>query len=198
MALNPKIPSSRLPAKKTLDIIQKASGKPMYKVKNFYKDLDSKESQKIKTNIKHNALSKKEVKQLIRDSEKEGLYINETRLRQEFDKIAEKEKKRKLQYSKGRAKLSARLERIKSGEESELFRKFKGSREERGSSEERKKERSSRVRGVISDVITKGSKKNGNQTSSPGRDGQKTNDSSWSADKKNSPTPKKPLDLQID
>lgn len=192
MALDIKVPVSKLPAKRTLDIIQKASGKPMYKVKGFYKGFDTKESQKIKSNIKHNALSKKEVKQLIRDSKKEGLHMNETRLRQEFEKIAKEEKKRKIQYSKGRAKLAARMERIKTGEEGALFRQFSGSRDEKSSSEERKKERASRVVGVISDVATKNEKEAENQK-------QGAKDGSWGVqEKKDHDKPKEPLDLQID
>ncbi len=196
MALDLKIPVSKLPAKKTLDIIQKASGKPMYKVKNFYKSFDTRESRKIKSNIKHNNLSKKEVKQLIRESQKEGLYMNETKLRKEFEKIEEEEKIRKIQYSKGRAKLAARMERIKSGEEEAYFRKFEGSKHGGNSKEERKKQRAMRIQGVISDLGKNEKKLDNSPKSSLGH--PENQNQGWGVNKKNKSDTKEPLDLQID
>ncbi len=185
MPLNLKVPMSKLPAEKTLNIIKNATGKPMYKVKNFYESMDTKEAEKINIGLKRNTLTKVQIKKLIRDSKKEGLYMNQTELREGFERAEKEEKQRKIKYSKGRAKLSARLERIKTGEEGAKFRDFDDKRRKRFSSEERKKARSEKVQEAITGTSHSSNIKKD--------DGAKDKDNTDT--KKTKP---EPLDLQID
>lgn len=184
MSSNLKIPMSKLPAEKTLNIIKNATKKPMYQVKNFYETMDTDEAKKINIGLKKNTLTKPQIKKLIRDSKKEGLYMNETDLREGFERADKEEKQRKIKYSKGRQKLSERLKRIKTGEEGTRFRGFDDERRKRFSSEERKKARSERVQEAIIGT---------SHSSHIKKDDEKKEETSTNKNVK-----PEPLDLQID
>lgn len=102
----------QLPAKRTIDIIRRASGRPHYEVEKFIKDLDTHESRKINVSLKKSVLTRREIKKLINDSAKNGLNINRDRLWSEFEKVDKEEKKRRVQYGKIRSEVSQRMERI--------------------------------------------------------------------------------------
>lgn len=128
--LDLEIPVKKIPVKRTIEIIRKASGKPKNTIKAFYKNLDTHAGKKVRNNTNTGTLNKNDVKRLIKDSRKQGLFLSEEKLRQEFKEIKKEEIQRRIKYGKLRNKMSERLEKIKAGhfESSSEYKRIKEGR----------------------------------------------------------------------
>lgn len=199
--LDLEIPIKKMPIKRTMEIIRKASGKPKNTIKAFYKNLDTHAGRKVSNNPNTGNLNRNDVKRLIKDSRKQGLFLSEEKLKQEFSEIGEEEKQRMIKYGKLRNKMSERLEKIKAGH-------FESSSEYKRVKEGRKNKRELRLEKVHDIMITAAGHNKVTKTfDSHGgwtniEDEQKNNsdDNSDNSKKSENDTPqdKQPLDLPID
>lgn len=226
--LDLKIPIKKMPVKRTMEIISKASGKPKNTIKTFYKNLGTYAAKKVCSNSNTGTLNQNDVKKLIKDSRKQGLFLSEEKLKQEFGEIAKEEKQRRIKYGKLRNKMSERLEKIKDGhfESSSEYKRIKEGRKNK------KEQRLDRVHAIMMGVTnqnknnpsnnnsgnsgwtTDGQKNSLNENSKEHAGNAQNNDSGWSTNTNdeqkndaadNSKKPKKdaaqneqPLDLFID
>ncbi|NCF75273.1 MAG: hypothetical protein GWO87_02180 [Xanthomonadaceae bacterium] len=150
MLSNVKVPIYKMPAERAIKIIEKSSGKPIREIKKFYKGINTHEIRKLKSNSPYTTFSRKEVKQLLRDTHKKGLFLSEKKIKKEFDIISQEETKRKIEYSKGRTKLMERMENLKSGEDPILSREIDRTVDKRAKSiKERKGRRVDRIRDMV-------------------------------------------------
>ncbi|MCD4705718.1 hypothetical protein K8R61_01410 [bacterium] len=208
MLSNVEIPIYKMPAKRAIKIIEKSSGKSIKEIEKFYKGVNTHEIKKIKSNSPYTTFSKKEVKQLLRDTHKKGLFLSEEKIKKEFNIIQKEETKRKIAYGKGRTKLMERMEKLKTGKDSVLNREIDRTVSRRPKSKDgRRESRADRIKNMIVDVTIEKEKKDsvnnnisGDQVSTAPDDKNKIGNTQNAKDtKKESEFHKKDIiDLQID
>ncbi|MEA2089070.1 MAG: hypothetical protein U9O55_04525 [Patescibacteria group bacterium] len=153
MLSNIEVPIYKMPAKRAIKIIQESSGKPIKEIKKFYQGISTHEIKKLKSNSPYATFSKKEVKQLLRDTHKKGLFLSEEKIKKEFNIIKQEETKRKIEYSKNRTKLMERMEKLKSGKSPILGREIDRVIEKKPRSKDgRREDRADRIRDMIVDI----------------------------------------------
>ena len=167
MLSNVEVPIYKMPAKKAIKIIRESSGKSKKEIEKFYKGINTHEIKKIKSHSPYTTFSKKEIKQLLRDTHNKGLFLSEEKIKEEFEIIRQEEIKRKIEYSEGRTKLMERMEKLKSGKDPILGREIDQIVGRRPKSKDgRKESRSDRIRNLIVDVTVEKSEQDKNKDNS--------------------------------
>ncbi len=214
-----KPPIKKIPLKTTLDIIQRASGKPLKEIKNFYQNLNTFEGKKVAKNSPYTQFSATQFKKLLQDTHKQGFFLSENKIKKELKVLAEQEKKHRIKYSLERSKLTERLNRLKGkGGDDFMEREIERTFKRRAlSSNEKRNQRAERIHNIIADINSQKTKESSSEKKDSLNSQQKwiqttnnknSSDSSKKTDsfsdkkissQKNFPFDKKrPLDLPID
>lgn len=197
MFSNVEIPIYKMPAKRAIKIIEKSSGKSIKEIEKFYKGVNTHEIKKIKSNSPYTTFSRKEVKQLLRDTHKKGLFLSEEKIKKEFNVIKKEETKRKISYGKGRTKLMERMEKLKSGKDPILDREIDKTVSRRPESKDgRRENRADEIRNMIVDITGEKDKKDNVNNNIVENQGQKVSDDKNKIS--NAQNKKDIIDLQID